>query len=43
MRKTAPKTHRYCDLTPPCHSHAANTHLGRLSLDEAEGEEVLDD
>lgn len=40
--KEFPKTCRYCALTPLCRIHEVNARIGRMSLDEPEGEEGLD-
>jgi probable DNA repair protein len=37
--KEFPNTCRYCDLTPFCRIHEVNARIGRLSLDDPDGEE----
>ena len=40
--KTFPKACRYCALTPLCRLDESNARIGRLSLDEPDGEETVD-
>ena len=40
--KEFPKTCRYCALTPLCRIHEVNARIGRMSLDEPDGEEAVD-
>ena len=42
MRKHFPKTHRYYVLTPLCRLYEVNARIGRISLDEPDGEETVD-
>jgi probable DNA repair protein len=40
--KEFPKTCRYCALTPLCRIHEVNARIGRLSLEDPDGEEAAD-
>ncbi len=42
MCKDCPKTRHYYVLTPLCRLYELNARIGRMSLDEPEGEEGLD-